>query len=110
MTDIPIKKFLRIATGEFGEDLVLKEFVRRHQDLIKYNEECLLGEKYVIMVNGKQHEVTREEKLAAFSFIREHDFPNEAKLYGLVIRSALNGDLGFDRSNDKPKIYIKKEN
>lgn len=106
MTDMPIRKFLRIATGEFGEDLALKEFVRRHQDLIKYNEECLLEEKYVIMVNGKPHEVTRDEKLAAFTFIREHNFPKEAKLYGLVIRGVLSGDLIYE----KPKVYVKKDN
>lgn len=109
MTDMPIKKFFRIATGEFGEDLVLKDFVRRHQDLIKYNEECLLDEKYVILVNGVPHEVTQDEKLAAFSFIKEHNLPKEAKLYGLVIRCALNGDLGVARSTDKPKIYVKKD-
>ena len=105
MTDMPIRKFLRIATGEFGEDLVLKDFVRKHQDLIKYNEECLLGEKYIIMVNGKQHEVTLEEKLAAFSFIRENNLPKEAKLYGLVIRGVLNGDLIYE----KPKVYVKRD-
>ena len=105
MTDMPIRKFLRIATGEFGEDLVLKDFVRKHQDLIKYNEECLLGEKCNIMVNGKQHEVTLEEKLAAFSFIREINFPKEAKLYGLVIRGVLNGDLIYEN----PKVYVKKD-
>ncbi len=110
MTDMPVRKFLRIANGEFGENFAIKEFGRLHQDLVKYNEECLLGEKYIIMVKGKPHEVTTEEKLAAFSFIQEYNLPREAKLYGLVIRGALNGDLGLDRDNDKPKIYVKKDN
>lgn len=111
MTDMSIKQFLRIATGEFGEDTLLKDFVRRHQDLAKYNEECLLGEKYVIMVNGKPHEVTMDEKLATFTFIKEYDLPHEAKLYSLVIRGALNGDLGIDsKDNDRPKIYVKIDN
>ena len=57
------------------------------------------------MVNGKQHEVTLEEKLAAFSFIRENNLPKEAKLYGLVIRGVLNGDLIYE----KPKVYVKKD-
>ena len=110
MTDMPIRQFGKVVIGEFGEDLALKDFVRRHQDLVKYNEDCLLKEKYVIVVDGVSHEVTEEEKQAAFSFIQEHNLPKEAKLYGLVIRGALNGDLFFDEKGmEQPKMFIKRD-
>ena len=108
-TDMSVEQFNKIATGEFGYNKDVKQFVRSNQNLVKYYPQNLLEEKYIIMINGELHEVTKEEKQNALDFIDDMHLPHEAKLYSLVIRATLSGDLVIsNKVEEKIKQYAKK--
>lgn len=107
-TNMPLKRFHKIATGEFGYNRSVGKFVNANYQLITYNEKSILAEKSVILLDGELHEITMEEKQEALDFINDMEFPHEVKLYSLVIKSLLRGELYLkDRDTSKPKVFVK---
>lgn len=104
-TSVPVSQLIKSSGGAYQS---VRKFVRENKDLTLFKESDLFAEKYVIMVDGKPHEVTREEKQAALDFIDVMELPHEIKLYNLIVRNSLNGNLIMGRNDDgKVKIFVK---
>lgn len=110
MTDIPVKKFARTISEKIGSSSLVSSFAYNHRDMALYQEEKLFSEKYIIMIGDNAHEVTPEEKRDALNFISSNNLPHEVKIYNLVVRGLLNGELSNDNEKSRPKVYTKKNN
>lgn len=104
-TSVPVSQLIKSSGGAYQS---VRKFVRDNKDLTLFKEADVLAEKYVIMVDGKPHEVTSEEKQAVLDFIDVMELPHEVKLYNLIVRNSLNGNLIMGRNDDgKVKIFVK---
>ena len=102
-TNVPLGKFSSLMRGRpLKADI--SQFILKNRNLLKYTEESVMGEKLVLSVDGKLHEVTDDEKRQTLDFIDQMQLPHEYKLYNLAVKRFLNGKLKFDSSS---KTYIK---
>ena len=102
-TNVPLGKFSSLMRGRpLKADI--SQFILKNRNLLKYTEESVMGEKLVLSVDGKLHEVTDDEKRQTLDFIDQMQLPHEYKLYNLAVKRFLNGKLKFDSSS---KTYVK---
>lgn len=102
-TNVPLSKLSSLMRGR-PRKAAISQFVSKNRDLLKYSEESVMGEKLVLSIDGKLHEVTDDEKRQTLDFIDQMQLPHEYKLYNLAVKRFLNGKLKLDSSD---KTYKK---
>lgn len=81
----------------------LKSFIEKNKVNKRINRKQILDEKYFIIINGKEKEITELEKLQILSLMQDLKLPMEVKIYKQLCRRYFNNTFDID-SLEKTKI------
>lgn len=97
LTKLPFDKFTILVVNSNKLDNTnirqFRQFSRAVKSYSMVTNEYIFNERYIVNLNGVQHEVTYEEKTLALAYLRKYNMSNYYILYKLALQKVLKGQI-----------------
>ncbi len=98
--DLSIKEFYDLCDQydliKIDNMKAIKEFIEKNGIHKRINKKKILDEKYVVIMNGSEKEITELEKLQILSIMKDLKLPMELKIYKQLCRRYFSGNFCLD--------------
>ena len=108
MNNIPKLKFKYLTL----EETIIKEIKEHEEEFISkcnnsaiLKEREILKEKYTLLVNGTEYQVTENDKMEVIDYMNKNNIPLYMIFYRTVLKRYLSNNLPELTINNKVKVF-----